>query len=267
VSRARTGSVQLARLRAELSDRDFAILHQVADLRLMGARQIEAVHFGSERHASSLTAARTCRRVLERLVEHRLLLRLDRRVGGMRAGSASYLYSLGPVGQRLLELEGPRRRFHEPSAAFVDHTLMIGQLVVSLTVAAQQEVCDLLAVETEPSCWRPFSGLGGRRVLRPDLFVTLGVGEYEHRWFVEVDTGSESLPVVVRKCRVYDSYYRSGSEQAKHGVFPRTCWVVPDQRRAGRVERAIAESKGLDHRLFRVATSGAAVRTLIEDVA
>jgi Replication-relaxation len=263
MSRERLGALQLARLRDELSERDLAIVRQVAELRFMDTLQIEALHFGAEQHASRMTATRTCRRVLNRLVERRVLARLDRRVGGVRAGSASFVYCLGPVGQRVLALDGPRRRFREPTSTFVDHTLAIGQLVVSLTVAAQEGVCELLAVEPEPACWRPFGALGGRQVLRPDLFVALGVGDFEHRWFVEMDLGSESLPVVVRKCLVYDSYYRSGTEQSKYGVFPRVAWVMPDEHRAGRLREAIKTSGDLDGRLFTVATSGAAVRTLI----
>ncbi len=266
MSRARLGALQLARLREELSERDLGIVAQVAELRLMDARQIEALHFGDEHHASRITATRTCRRVLNRLVERRVLARLDRRVGGVRSGSASFVYCLGPIGQRVLETDGPRRRFREPTATFVDHTLAIGQLVVSLTTAAQQGVCELLAVEAEPACWRPFGALGGRQVLRPDLFVSLGVGDYEHRWLVEMDLGSESLPVVIRKCRVYDRYYRSGAEQAKHGVFPRVAWLVPDEHRANRFRDAIGTTGDLDGRLFTVATTGgAAVRTLIGD--
>ena len=262
MSQVRLGSTQLTRLRDDLSDRDLAIVGQVSELRLMTARQIETLHFGEERHASRVTATRTCRRVLERLVENRLLIRLHRRIGGLRAGSAGYIYALGPVGQRVLELDGPRRRFREPTTLFVDHTLAIGQLVVGLTVAAQQGVCDLLAAEAEPTCWRPFAAVGGRQVLRPDLYVALGVGSYEHRFFVEIDRGTESLPVVLRKCRVYDAYYRSGTEQAKHGVFPRACWVVPDEQRAARLRQAIDSSRDLTDRLFTVTVSDDAVGLL-----
>ena len=201
--------------------------------------------------------------MLNRLFERRVLARLERRIGGVRSGSASFVYCLGSVGQRVLELDGPRRRFREPTATFVEHTLAIGQLVVSLTAAAQEGVCELLAIEPEPACWRPFGGVGGRQVLRPDLFVSLGVGDYEHRWFVEMDLGSESLPVVIRKCRVYDSYYRSGTEQSRHGVFPRVAWLMPDEHRANRLREAIGTSGDVDGRLFTVATSRAAVTTLV----
>ena len=262
MSLERVGTRQLAQLRSELSDRDLAIIRQVGDLRLMSSRQIEAVHFGPERHASRVTATRTCRRVLERLVGDRLLLRLQRRIGGLRAGSHAAIYALGPVGQRVLDLDRPRQRLREPTAPFVDHTLAIGQLVVNLTLAAREGQCELLAVETEPSSWRSFKSLRGQHELRPDLFVALGVGDYEHRWFVEIDRGSESLPVLVRKCRRYDAYYRSGTEQAKHGVFPRACWVVPTAPRASRLEQAVSSARDLTERLFTVSVEESAVEIL-----
>lgn len=262
MSGVRLGAQQLIRLRQELSERDLAIVDQVADLRLMSTLQIQAVHFGPTRHASDATATRTCRRVLERLVEDRLLLRLQRRIGGLRAGSAAYIYALSPVGQRVIELDGPRRRLREPSVFFVDHTLAIGQLVVELTMAANDLRFELLAIEPEPHCWRRFTSLSGPQVLRPDLFVALGVGDYEHRWFIEIDRGHESLPVVIRKCHHYDAYYQIGAEQAAHGAYPRVCWVVLDERRAGRLRRAIASARGLTERLFTVTTNEGAIAAL-----
>src|SRR5918911_3628341 len=109
----------LAQLRERLSERDVQVLRSVAEHRFLRTRQIEALHFDD--HASDLAGARVCRRVLARLTEERLLTRLQRRVGGVRAGSASFVYTLGPVGRRLLD--DPPRRTAEPSAAFLAHTL------------------------------------------------------------------------------------------------------------------------------------------------
>ena len=213
----------------------------------MSALQIKAIHFTVSEHDNELAAARACQRVLARLVRDRLLLRLERRIGGVRAGSSGYVYGLGSVGQRALELGGPRRRYHEPTTRFLDHTLTITQLVVDVTTASRTGVLDVLACQAEPRCHREFSGLGGRVVLRPDLFLTIGVGDLEYRWFIEVDRGTESLPVVVRKCRTYDAFYQSGRE-ATHGVFPTVCWIVPDERRAEFLRRAIGRARGLENR-------------------
>jgi len=253
----------LDQLRTELTGRDLAIVGQVAELRLMSASHIKAIHFCAAEHDNDLAAARACQRVLARLVRDRLLVRLERRVGGVRAGSASYVYGLGPLGQRALGLDGPRRRYHEPTSRFLDHTLAISQLVVEVTAASRDGVLDLLSCQAEPRCYREFSGVGGRIVLRPDCFMALGVGEYEQRWFIEVDRGSESLPVVVRKCRLYETYYQSGKEQAAHGVFPRVCWTTPDERRASQLHRAIATDRRLTDQLFVVTTTDRDLATLI----
>jgi hypothetical protein len=253
----------VAQLRERLSARDLEIIRQVAELRLMSARQIQAIHFPASQHENELAATRARQRALARLVSERLLICLERRIGGVRAGSAGLVLALGEVGQRVLGLEGPRRRLHEPGPRFVDHTLAVAQLVVDVTVAARRGVLDLLDCQAEPVSWREFPGLGGRRLLRPDMFLKLGVGEYELRWFIEVDRASESLPVIRRKCRLYADYYQSGTEQAGHGgVFPRVCWATPDEGRAERLRQVIIRDRRLPERLFVVATSAQAVNVL-----
>ncbi|HEY5193102.1 MAG TPA: replication-relaxation family protein [Solirubrobacteraceae bacterium] len=252
-----------AQLRGRLSVHDLAIIRQVAELRLMSARQIQALHFPASEHDNERAATRARQRVLARLCRERLLIGLERRIGGVRAGSAGLVLALGPVGQRVIGLDGTRRRAYEPGWRFVDHTLAIAQLVVDVNVAARAGLLDVLDAQAEPRCWRTVAGIGGRLVLRPDAFLALGVGEYELRWFIEIDRSSESLPVIVRKCRLYTDYYQSGQEQAAHdGVFPRVCWIVPDEVRAERVRAAIARDRSLPDRLFIVTTSPQAVTIL-----
>ncbi len=242
-----------------------AIIAQVAELRLMSGRQIQAIHFPGSEHDNEQAAIRARQRVLERLCRERLLIHLERRIGGVRAGSAGLVLALGPVGQRVLALYRPRRRSYEPTLRFVDHTLALSQLVVDVTVAARQGSLDVLDAQAEPRSWREFSGPGGRRLLRPDAFLALGIGAFELRWFIEVDRASESLPVVVRKCRLYADYYQSGKEQANNGgVFPRVCWIVPDEARAARLQNAIARDRALPERLFVVVTTASALDILRE---
>ena len=252
-----------ARLRDRLSERDLAIVRQVADLRLMSARQIQALHFPTSQHMTELAAMRARQRVVTRLTRDRLLTPLQRRVGGVRAGSAGLVLALGPVGQRVLANGGSRRRDYEPTLRFFDHTLATAQLAVDLTVTARRGMMELLSFQAEPESWREFAGVGGgRRWLRPDAFLVIGSGAYELRWFIEVDRATESLPVIVRKCRLYTDYYQSGVEQAAHDVFPRVCWVVPDEARAERLRAAIERDRHLPKRLFVVRTSTAAVTAL-----
>ena len=250
-------------LRERLSERDYAILRQVAGLRLMSARQIQAIHFPAAEHGSDAAATRARQRVLARLLRERLLSCLTRRIGGVRAGSAGLVLGLGATGQRVLALDGPRRRTYEPTSRFVDHTLAVAQLTVDVILAERAGQLELLEHQAEPRCWREFSGFGGRRLLRPDAFLVLAAAEYELRWLVEVDRASESLPTIRRKCQLYADYYQSGAEQAKSGgVFPRVLWSVPDEPRAERVQRIIDSDRTLPERLFVVTTAAQTVTTL-----
>ena len=259
--RAPIGSLGFARIVEGLSDRDRAIIGSVSSLRFVTAHQIETLHFAD--HATKYSAARSCRRVLERLTCYRVLDRLERRVGGVRAGSSSWIYRLGPVGERLTR-NGRRRRGGEPSATFLHHTLAVAQVVADLTAAARQRRCELDGVQVEPQCWRVVrSGPGGTESLKPDLAVVVGVGEVEYRWFVEVDLGTEHIPTIVRKCRLYDRYYHSGDEQHVHGVFPKVIWSVPDHQRVHRIREALAHQRALTAELFAVSTADRLIDVLI----
>lgn len=252
MSGPRKGRRQLARLDAETSDRERAVVASVAELRLLSARQIERLHF-TEPTATALSRARSARRTLERLVRERLLVRLERRIGGVRAGSAAFVYALGPLGQRLIAQPGARRRHREPSAQFVTHTLAVSELYVRLHEAARAKTLKLLSpIEAEPRCWRALPGYGGRAWLKPDLAVHLAAGAYEYRWFVEVDLGTEHRPALVRKCQAYERYYHAGVEQTVHGVFPRVLWVAPDEARAQRIQEAVERTPQLSAGLFLV---------------
>lgn len=257
---APVGRRRLGQIEAGLSDRDRSIMRSVASLRLISAKQLEALHFAE--HATPLSAARSCRRVLERLATLRVLARLDRRVGGVRAGSAGFVYRLGPVGDRLVRAGRPRHRAAEPSLTFVDHTLAVAQVAVDLSSAARTGDFELLTLEVEPACWREIPTPFARpEMLKPDLFVAVGVGDYEYRRFVEVDRGTEHLPAIKRKCAAYERYYRAGEEQHRHGVFPKVIWSVPDATRARLVLSALPRADG-GEALFAVTTSAELVSVL-----
>ena len=263
MSGPRVGRADARVIRRRLSERDMAILCQVTELRLMSGRQIEAVHFPSELHATAATAARHCRRVLARLVDARLLVRLPRQVGGVRAGAEGFTYGLGPIGHRILNQDGSRLRVHEPGNGFVDHQLAVSQLVVELTRASRIGQLELLTVLGEPACWRTVPAIG-RSVLRPDLFLVVAAEELEFRWFVEIDRDTHRGPALLRKARLYESYYQSGVEQAAHRVFPRVAWITPDAERSERLERLFDRSE-FSHGLMTVTSLDDAIDTLAGD--
>jgi Replication-relaxation len=207
----------LERLREELSPRDWAVLHDVDHCRLMAGRQLQLLHVGEGE-----TAARAARRLLARLTRHGLLARLERRIGGLRAGSAGFVYGLGPAGFRLLHPGAPRRRLHEVRDGFLRHTLALAELYLQLRQAEQQGRLELLALETEPRSWRR---LADGDWLKPDLLVVVGLGEDALHSFVELDQGTEHTPALLRKLREYERAYRG--EISGDTIFPRVVWLAP----------------------------------------
>lgn len=250
----------LDRLRVGLSDRDLDVLQSLREYRLLQSHQLQRLHFAD--HASLASGARVCRRVLRRLSEQRLVVRLERRIGGARAGSAGHVYALSPLGARLLG-QTTRKRHREPTAGFVAHTLAIAELGTSLTAAVWNSDLVGWQLQTEPQCWRTFHGAGHQMTLKPDLAVTLTDQDYELRWFVEIDLATESKTVIQRKCQTYTAYFRSDQEQAAHGLFPKVLWVVPHDERARQIETAIASAQRIEQRLFAIVTTEQALEVLL----
>lgn len=207
---------------AMLSDRDLAVLDDVASFRAMTGDQLRRLHFDHHHgEGSAAGALRSCQRTLRRLVDLGLLATLARRVGGVRSGSAGLTYVVGYHGQRLLR---PDRRARTPEGLgdrYVAHTLAVAEAAVGLRELVRRGAVDDLLVEVEPICWREFTAGRKTATLKPDLFVTVGAGDLEARWFVEVDLATESLVRVRAKCQTYLDYYATGIETDLHGVFPK----------------------------------------------
>jgi hypothetical protein len=258
-------TTDLDSLTRRLSDRDRSILTTVAELKLMRADQIERQFFHGQTSAGS--GARHCRRTLAGLRELSVLARLERRIGGVRAGSSGHLYTLAPAGRRLLAQwngdERPSSRgVHEPGLRFVEHTLEISELHTRLHEAHRHGTIELLAFEPEPASWRSYTlATGAAGTLKPDAFVRLGAGEWEERCFIEVDLATEGRGALARKTRAYADYYKTGREQATDGVFPRVVWLTTTGKRT-RLIQAVADAHAPIAGLFAVGLLDDAVQTL-----
>lgn len=259
---SRVGSRALYELADQLSGRDLAIAQIVSDLRLMSGRQLEGMFFRTNGHESAAAASRAARRTLERLASLRVLDRLDRRIGGVRAGSSGFVYSLGPVGHRLIR-HSKRPSSRQPGPWFVAHTLAISDLVVGLSAASTQGRCELLQWQSEPKCWRVFDSFAGRVTVRPDLFVAIGLGEFERQFFIEVDRATQHVPTILGKAKVYEQYYRSGREQAESGLFPKVLFVAPDLPRSKTIRSALQAASTLTNELFASTTDADAIEEMI----
>lgn len=252
MNRPRLTPNRLASVTASLSERDLAIARTVADLRLVTSLQLRRLHF---RDGAADTNARLARHCLQRLTRLRVLTRLERRIGGVRAGSAGYIYRLDVAGQNALQVtSGRRRRLAEPGLPFVTHTLAISELYVRLSEAAGTGQIDLLEFAAEPGCWRSFFGPGGAAMrLKPDAFVRIGRGAFEDLWFVEVDCSTHGKGALAAKFRTYRQYWATGREQAQWGdVFPRVLWLVPNLTRLRQLLDVAAAQPAESWQLFTV---------------
>jgi hypothetical protein len=252
---------KLLELGAGLSERERNATQTVARFHLMTHAQL-AVVMGTD---DSVSGARVARRTFARLADLGVLARLQRRIGGIRAGSAGYVYYLGPAGQRLIAYwKGhglTRGRFRpEPGGRYVRHRLAVSDVYIQTLQAARDGVLDLLAFDTEPDCWRMFGdGFGGTRILKPDAFARIGLGAYEDRYFIEVDLGSESRNVVAQKVRAYLDYFNSGAEQATHGVFPRVLLLTSTEQRRLALVETCSRLPADAWRLFTITTLASAL--------
>lgn len=253
--------IGIVELLARLSDRDQQVVGSVEQYRLLTSRQLQRLHF-DDVHSTGAAAARACNRTLAKLRDLDVLRALDRRIGGVRAGSAGFVWYLGPAGERIIDVVAHggsvrgRRNYREPSRHFVEHTLAISDLAIQAIEASRHGSLEILAMETEPASWQPtLSRHGTPQWLKPDLHLVTANIEYEHHWFVELDLATEHLPVIKRQCQAYEEFRATGRYQAAHGLFPAVVWVTPSPTRAAALRGAVAATSGLDPGLFRVCTT------------
>ncbi|GAA1508623.1 replication-relaxation family protein [Nocardioides humi] len=262
---------KLLELAEQLSERDQRVLGSLEEFRLLDTRQLQRLHFAD--HATPLAAARATARAMQRLEGLGLVAALERRIGGVRRGSASYIWQLAATGERYLRTlhrhadqqsgqwgSRRRRRYMEPGVTFVNHTLAVNDVAVGL-LEASRDVASFAVEELvpEPRNWRSFLGPGGEtRWLKPDLTAVAIMadeeGEYEEHAFLEIDLGTEHLPRIQAKCRVYADYAATGAYQAEHGLFPAVVWLSPSPARRAALSAAVATTPGLDRpaEVFRV---------------
>jgi|ERR1700722_4876733 len=257
-------------LAERLSERDLLVLHHVATLRFVSGSQLARLCYadGDDPKAN----ARSARRALLRLTRLGVLERLPRTIGGVRAGSAGFVYRLGLSGQRLAVLKGwqpdrQRRRSQVPGLLFLHHTLAIAELHTRLMECERSGRVELLALDAEPSCHRINDGLGGQRVnLKPDSYVRLGLGPYEDSYFIEVDNGTEGSRALSEQLERYVAHYQTGQEQTTHGVFPKVLWLTNTTDRARVIAECVAHLPADARALFAVAEFDQALQIMLEPV-
>lgn len=253
---------RIGELMLRLNDRDLRILEDLERFRLLDTRLVQRLQFPvglDGAHLSSSSATRTTTRVLGRLEGHGFIARVGRRVGGSGHGSSQTVWQLAATGERLLRArrgEAGRRRYVSPGVGFIDHTLEVARYAAMLVEQSRAGEFELLELQAEPDAWRPFQAAqGGATVLKPDLYVVTADAQSETHSFIEIDRATEHLPAILRKCRTYEKYARTGAEQAAHDLFPAVVWVAPDFSRAAKIAGAIGTAAQLDPQFFHSTTA------------
>lgn len=253
-------------LAARLSERDLEVFERVRSLRFVTGAQLTRLCFdlGDDPAAN----ARASRRALLRLTRLGVLERLPRQIGGVRAGSAGFVYRLGLGGHRLavmrgLQPERQRRRSLVPGTLFLAHALAVAELHTRLIESERSGRFELLELAAEPSCHRTYGGLGGQRLtLKPDSFARLGIGEFEDSYFIEVDRSTEGSRTLEAQLARYLAYAASGDAQARSGVLPKTLWLANTPERAAVIAECVRRLPASDRELFDIAPFDEAITVM-----
>ena len=161
----RVGHRQLQAITDQLDATDRELLALLAMHRFATTRQLAEITNFDNRYISERSALRQTTRRLNRHRRLRLVDHLERRIGGIRAGSTGYIWHLTEPGHRMLRILHPpsssntdsmtrRRRHTSPSYTFLAHTLAITETRLIIQHAIQAAGGSLTLVRTEPDCWR-----------------------------------------------------------------------------------------------------------------
>ncbi|MGW4130198.1 replication-relaxation family protein [Amycolatopsis japonica] len=241
---ARASWAKVTELAERLSERDKEIIRQLARVRLLTGWQLERLIFA---HNAESQQSHIRRRVMKRLVELELVATLERRVGGVRAGSAGLIYCLGRLGQRMADLlngstfRARTRSPRTPSEMFLRHTLAISESFVSLVELSRRTMGKVHTFATEPDCWWP-DGNGG--MLRPDALAIVEDDRYEAAHWLEIDQGTEDLGRIRNKIATYEAFAATGMEGVR-GVLPHVVFATATEERAELIADEIANQGAL----------------------
>ncbi|MFQ9579906.1 MAG: replication-relaxation family protein [Streptococcus salivarius] len=241
------------------TDNDTQILYFLSQARYATTNQLARLFFDSSVRAD--TSIRRASFTLQSLKKAGLISHLKRRIGGVRRGSASYVWQITFKGLKLLKNQDDSiilryKNKYEPTQHHVEHTLAITEIFVeTLETVRDSEKLSLETFSFEPNSWRSYQKLSGvGMTLKPDAYLELVNHDYEDHYFLEIDRSTESLARIVNTCKKYIEYYRSGIEQRQKEVFPYVLWVVPDDKRKLAISKVIQKELYNFWELFTVIT-------------
>lgn len=267
ISGSRLSQRRLQELAGLLGPRDRTVLDALGAVRILSGSQLERLAFDE---IAPSARGRIRRRVLGRLIECGLVVTLDRRVGGVRAGSAGLVYALSAAGQRLLAIESDtrttrRRQPHTPGALFLTHALAVSEIYAGLVQTVRRVPglrVEHFAVESAAR-WKP--SRSEEQILRPDALAILALEEVEDVWWLEVDRSTESLPRLNGMLHRYLEFAVSGSV-GPGGVVPRVLISVTSPQRQAAVKGLIRRLPPPADELFVVVQEDSVAPYLVREL-
>ena len=180
----------------ELTKKEREILTLLARCRYATTKQIVALYFQDSQH--SRTAFRRANLLLNQIKNRQLINHLERRIGGVRAGSGSFVWHITIKGMKALHRPQRFKNKYEPTAHHLEHTLAVTQAYVFLKLLEEDGKIQLERFDFEPTCHRTYATFSGKKIfLKPDAFAQLVLGEYEDSYFCEIDMATASLNRVI----------------------------------------------------------------------
>lgn len=142
ITNTRFSTKYLRELEERLSMKDKLILKALRDNKFMTTDQLQRLFFTTG--ATRAGNTRATNKALKKLRNYSLISPLKRRIGGVLCGSSASIWHLEEPGYRLLELgsgtKSPRKRFAEPSPAFLKHSLEASEYVVQSELLSRKRI-------------------------------------------------------------------------------------------------------------------------------
>lgn len=234
----------------EQKNRGEEILGLLAEHRFATTKQL--ARFTRAGYGTERTALRRTQTQLTTLTGRDLVAHLERRVGGWQGGSSNTIWYLTTKGIRTMTGRRVRAVAERLSTDFLEHQLAVTEtrLIIQETTSRTGQT---FTVHPEPECWRHYPGpLAATKTLKPDLALTISSDQFEDHYFIEIDRATENPGRVIRKSQQYETYRRTGREQAATGIYPAIIWLVPNTQRKQQVTSHICQVPSLPNQLFHV---------------
>lgn len=230
-------------MRMLIETRDLTVVQLVAQFDQLSSQHIRQLVFHDTKSDNPAD------RSLSRLVERRMLARIERRlVGGSRGGSGQYVYILGLEGHKMF-----RSGRYIPTRVHHPHTMSVANCFVMMRRLEREGRLTISGYLTEPDCHVTIHG----HELKPDLYVVLQRpgGTQTTRFALEIDQGSQGKKQILGKLTRYWKAYQAAKGDEK--LWPqemRVIFVAVHEGRAAELKFYMEDLEPAELGLFRVVT-------------